>query len=260
MKVLIAFATAVVPQVCWAVPIADPCPIPGLPCTSLPTQIEASIAEPALLAFSSFLFMMFVYYGVRLLLTTGDDNAQTEVRYAFQYAIFGIIIVSGVYIFRASLVDNPSIVDTGAIGHGIINVVKDVIVGLMYIALVVTIAFQGVRLIISEDENQASIARKRFVEGLIGAAVIAIVDELIESLMTTSGGSSILAEEIAGIARFLATLFGFLAVIAIIVGGILLVFSVQDTLKEKGKKTILAAIVSIIVVLLAYGLVTLLIT
>jgi hypothetical protein len=250
---------AILPQVCHAVGI-NPCPVPGIPCGDLPSVIDTTIAQPALAAFGGFLVAMFVFYGIRLLLTTGDDNAQTKIRYAFQYSIFGIVLVTSAYLITSSIVDNSGIVDASAISTGILVPLKQAIVGLVGTALIVTITFQGIRLILSEDESQASAARKRFIAGPLGAVVIAVEDQIIDAIATPHGGSSILAEEIAGIARFLATIFGALAVIALIVGGIMLVVSVQDSLKDRAKKIITASIVAIIVVLMAYGLVTALIT
>lgn len=241
----------VTPQLAHAIWL-NPCPFGG--CGYLPTII-VNITLAAITAFGGFLIAMFVWYGVKLLLTTADDSAQTDVRKAFVYAIFGTTLVAGAFIISGSFTSGGTLIDTAAIDAGILTPLKLFVEGLVGIALIINITFQGARLILSEDEGQATAARKRFIEGLIGVIVVSFADKIVDAFLP-SGNATMISGEIAGIARFLATLFGVLAVVAIIVGGFFLVGSVQESWKEKGKQTIIAALVALAVVWSAYGIVT----
>ncbi|MCF7845132.1 MAG: hypothetical protein K9M03_04890 [Kiritimatiellales bacterium] len=220
---------------------------------NIPGIIDA-VALSIKVAFGGFLFAMFSYYGVRLLVSTGDENAQTEIRTSIVYAIFGAILVAGASYLTSGFNTPGTIVNTAPLTSNVLTPAKDFFTGLLSIAMIVTITFQGIRIILAEDESQSSAARKRFIEGLIGAAVIILVDTIVDAFIP-SGDMGGLTNELAGIAQYLATIFGLLAVIAIMAGGIFLVFSATDSLKDKGKQMIFAGIISLVIVWSSYALV-----
>ncbi len=237
----------------------DACESSQLACHSDLNVPISGLALTATGAFGAFMFAMFIYYGVKLLVSTADENAQTETRKAIVFAIFGTVLVVGSQVIASSFTSWGVIRAGTAIETSVLAPVKTFIVGLVGIALIVTITFQGIRLIIAQDESQSSAARKRFIEGLIGAVVVTLVDTVVDAFIPGTGMGQV-STEMAGISRFLATIFGFLAVVAMIIGGIMLVASVNDDLKDKGKKLIIAGIISLVVVWISYALVRAFIT
>jgi len=213
------------------------------------------LAGAAIAAFGAFLFAMFVFYGFRMLVSTSDEDVQTETRKAVVYAIFGAVLVAGSQVIAGSFTNWGTLVDSANLEANVLTPVKLFIKGLVGIALIVTITFQGIRLILSEDESQSTAARKRFIEGLIGAVVIVLLDTIVDAFIPTGGGMWPLTNQMAGIARFLATIFGFLAAVTIIVGGIMLVASVNDALKDRGKQLVIGGITGLVVVWMSYALI-----
>lgn len=242
-----------IPYYAYAIAV-DPCPLGSLSCESEIWNIIYDVATVFAFAFGGFLFAMFVYYAVRLLVSTGDENAQSEVRSSIVYAVFGAILVAGAQLLANSFAISGAIVNAETLETGIISPVKDFITSLLSIALIVTITYQGIRLVLAEDENQSGTARKRFIEGLIGAVVVILVDTIVDAFIP-SGDMGGLTAELAGIARYLATIFGLLSVIAIMAGGIFLVFSATESLKDKGKHMIFVGLISLVIVWVSYALV-----
>ncbi len=227
----------------------------GISCNPNVNTTLVNLATAGITAFGAFLFAMFVFYGFRMLVSSSDENVQTETRKAVVFAIFGAVLVAGSRIFANSFTNWGTIVDSGNLEANVLTPVKLFIEGLVGIALIVTITFQGIRMILSEDESQSSAARKRFIEGLIGAIVIVLLDTIVDAFIPTGGGMTNFTTEMAGIGKFMATIFGFLATVTIIVGGIMLVASVNDTLKDRGKQLIIGGIIGLVVVWMSYALI-----
>jgi len=61
--------------------------------------------------------------------------------------------------------------------------------------------------------------------------------------------------ELAGIARFLLTIFGALAVIGILAAGVMLIVSVDESLKDKAKKLVIACMIALVIVIASYGII-----
>jgi len=257
LSVLTGLVLVLMPQSVLAITLGS-CPVNTriLSCYPDISGIIYAVATVFAIAFGGFLIAMFAFYGIRLLVSTGDENAQTEVRSSIVYAIFGAVLVAGAQYLADSFAVSGIIVDADALKSSILTPVKDFFTGLLSIALIATITYQGIRLVIAEDESQSSTARKRFIEGLIGAAVIVLVDPIVDAFVPSpSGNMGGLTDELAGISQFLATIFGLLSVVAIMAGGVFLAFSATDALKDKGKQMIFAGIISLIVVWVSYALI-----
>lgn len=255
-KTLIGLTLALIPGAAYAIPVVNWCPT-ELPCEPALEVVILNIAIYAASIFGFFLAAMFAFYAIKLLISTGDDNAQTDTRKAFAYAFFGVVLVTGANIIAASFTNWGTIADVDLLKLEIIDPIVTFFKTLVGTALIVTITYNGIRLILSEDESQASTARRRFIESLIGAAVVILAGAIVDAFIPPVQ-ASILTTELQGIAQFIATIFGFLAVIAIIVGGMFLVLSVQDSMKDRGKQIILGGVISLVVVYSSYSIINLL--
>ena len=78
------------------------------------------------------------------------------------------------------------------------------------------------------------------------------------SAVTPGAFNNEINNNIVGIANFLATIFGVGAVLAFIVAGIMLVVSINETVKDRAKTLMFTAVVAIIIVISSLALVTVL--
>lgn len=249
---------ALVPTSAFAIVTFSPCPLNEygvpFPCNPL-SGVIGNIGTQATAMFVGFLLAMIIFYGFKLLFGANEENAQTEVKTAFAYAIGGATLVMGATVIASAFMPSAAIVTVGPI-TAIINNVLDFIFGLGGTALIVAITIQGIRMIVAQEEGQASEARKNLIYAMIGAAVLILARVIVESVTGTGQlEGSELSAEISGIVGFLATIFGVLALIAIIIGGFMLVISYDESLKEKGKKSIITGLVALAVVSAAQAII-----
>lgn len=190
---------------------------------------------------------------------SSEESTVKDSRNAYIHIITGLAIIGLARWF--ALAFSPAntgiaLVNTGVVEEGVSNIVvyfKMIIA----ITLTVNIVIQAFRLISSQgQEEQVKKARERFIAGFIGAGVILLANVIATSIVPGYGGSSALALEIAGFANYLLTILGFLALLAIIAAGVLLIVSVDEGLKDKAKNIVKTAIVALIVVLVSYAFVT----
>jgi hypothetical protein len=234
------------------------CPIGSLSCEpNLAGKITTALSLPASFAFAGFIFAMIVFYAGKLLLSSGEENEQTEVKASFGQAIIGSIFVAGAFFIANSFTQfGAEIVDETLLETRIFNPILGFFMAILATALLVTMTIQGARMILAQDESQFTTARTRFIQALIGVAIVVLAVKMVAAFNQTNN-PNILPTELAGITKFLATLVGFFAVISILAGGVMLVVSANDTLKERAKKSILAGVVTLIVVFMSYSIVVL---
>lgn len=208
--------------------------------------------------------VMLFWYAFQLLLESGEEATVTEAKQAYEYAIFGGAVVAFASLIVASFGVGPgaagsTLVNPGPITTAIIQVI--IYLKAMVSALVtVAIFIQGFRLIALQGaEGEMEKQKKQFFYTLVGVAMI-LLAEVVITAMQPPAGSGILSAEIAGVASFLLAIFGLMAVIAIVIGGVMLVLSVDESLKDRAKTIIRGAVIAIVVVLASYSLVTYVLT
>lgn len=246
------------------VPTTNPCPVPFIPCgLRWGTGAEGALAflwndlfPAARILFIATAILMFTQYGLKLLFDPDSADTVSSTKLAYGYGIVACTIV-GIATLIVDAVGQgarSTLVNDAPIYEGIGNIV-------LYMRLVVAtlvtvfILIQGIRLIMKQgSEEEFKNAQTQFIHAIMGIAVILLANIIVEAFLPGSG-SVILAAEIVGIINFVLTIIGVLAVIAIIIAGILLVLSVDESLKERAKKAITVAIVGLIVAILSYILV-----
>lgn len=246
----------------------DPCSVnlaPGLPCASGGGAAGAnafviSVLVPRLEeVFLAIAILFFFYYAVRLMLESEDENTITETKNAYAYAVAGAVFVS-----IASLIVQA--VGPGYATTSIINtapVVSALSTVTFYFRLLVStavtglIVYQGIRIILLQgQESEMEQQKKRFFHGLIGVAIVLLANVIIEGFVPIGGvGPFGLAIQIVGIINFLLEILGALSVLGFIVGGVMIVVSTDEALKDRGKKAIFTTIITLILVLCSYVIV-----
>jgi len=263
----LAFALLPLP----AAALINPCPLgTTIPCgtggiAGMSSYI-INIIFPALrVAFIAMAVGMMFYYAGMLLLESAEEQAITEVKSAYQWAIAGAGIVS----IATFIVEGFGTIG-GALpgaGSGLVNpfpvrtALDNIIFGLKLVlatAATAHVTIQGVRLIILQgQEGELEKQKKRFFYGLIGIVIILIASPIVNAVFARTGGASAprIAEEVAGIGSFLLVLIGGGAVLSIIVAGALLVVSVDESLKDRAKKSIFGSVIALVIVLASYAIV-----
>jgi len=225
-----------------------------LACTSDLAGYIASTIPPALyLAFSGVMFAMIVFYGFKLAVMSKTDSAMADTMRALTFAFVGAVLVLGSYILASSF-GTVGVIAPEETEAGIVQVVIAYIVQLVGAVLILNLVVQGFRMIMAKDEGEIGSARTNLIQSLIGAAIVMLATPVLQLVLPGSFDHGI-NEEIVGIANFLATLFGLLAALAIVVAGIMLIISVEESLKDRAKSIIIASLVSIIVVMTSLGLI-----
>jgi uncharacterized membrane protein len=200
--------------------------------------------------------VMFLWYAATMLLQSGEDNTVTEAKEAFEYAIFGAFIISVATLIVDAFGGKASVdlINDTYIKTGLNNAI-DYIKALVATSVTLHIVVQGFLLIMTQgDEGKMEEQKKRFLYGILGVAMILLVEPIINAIQTGSN-SNILAKETQGIANYLLVFFGALSIIAVIAGGVMMIISTDENLKEKAKKTISGAIIALVVVMSAYSIV-----
>lgn len=223
---------------------------------SLNTYLSTAVFPMFRTLFIGVATVMFFWYAGTLLLQSSEENAVTEAKEAFEYAIFGAFVIGVATLIvdafggaASSTLVNPAPVQTGL--NNAIDYIKAIVAALATLHIVV----QGFLLILTQGkEGEVEKQKKRFLYGILGVAMILLVTPIINAIQPGSN-SSILATETRGFANYLLVFFGALAVIAIVVGGVMLVISTDENLKEKAKKTISGAVIALVVVMASFAIV-----
>jgi hypothetical protein len=119
--------------------------------------------------------------------------------------------------------------------------------GMMAAALIINIGYHGAQLIVSQDDSGMTNARQGMLRGAIGLTIVMISGTVLDAFNTNIITDT--NNELFGIGNFIITIFGALAVVAIVVAAIMLVVSVDEQLKDRAKKIMITVAISVLVVM-----------
>ncbi len=255
---IIAVLAAILPQVVLAASNPNPgiiqtCVVPGISCLGgdLASYIDSTLLEGARIAFTGLLFGAILYYGIRLLVAPESENTLTETSKAFEYAIFGVILMVGANLVASSFVTGGVAKPAGL--NTVLGTIVTFIKAIIATALLVNISIQGFNMITSTDEGGFTKARTRFLHGVYGAAIVLLASPIVNMVYGKNPSAGEI--ELKGIANYIITIFGLLAVVALIVSGIMLIVSVDESFKDRAKKLVTGSLIALIVVISAGALV-----
>lgn len=197
---------------------------------------------------------------IKMVMFAGEESSSKDAKMSYIYIIVGLTITALaqwiVSAFAPDQVGN-ALVDRGIVEEGAGNIITFIRLA-MAIGLMVNIVIQGFRVLTSQGEQeQLDKARKRMIGGFIGAGAIMLANAVVVAVVPELGGSATgAALEIAGIANYIITILGFLALLGVILAGVLLMLSADESLKEKAKTIIKTCVIALVIVILSYALVT----
>jgi hypothetical protein len=177
----------------------------------------------------------------------------TEAMTAYLQVFGGATIVLGSYVITQSF-GTEGVIDPSNIEQNIITSVVAYIVQIVGAVLLLNIVVQGLRMLMATDEGGMTAARTNLIHSFIGVAMVMLGSPVLQMVSPGSFNHGI-NQEIVGIANFLGVLFGILAVVAIIVAGIMLIVSVNESLKDKAKSIIIGALVAVVIIAISLGLI-----
>ncbi len=239
-----------------------PCPVGSiLPCAGggslgLVAYLSGVIFPAIRLGFVAVAVVMFTAYAGRMLMESEEESAITDVKNAYTQAVVGAVIIS----ISTFIVDgfgrsaNFSLVNPAPVTFAALNVIGyfKLIIGVL---ISIVIVIQAIRLMLLQgQESEIEQARTKFFHSLLGVAVILLANALVAAVQPGSN-SIIINEEIKGVINFSLELLVLLAVLSIMVAGVFLIASVDESLKERAKKIMFATVIALIVVLCAYVIV-----
>lgn len=213
------------------------------------------------IGFVALAIMILLTSSLNMVMYSGDEAAVTDARKSFYYVITGGMVVGlADLIVRTFQAGNGSaIVEQAPISTAAGHVIF-YFEAILALALIANIVIQSLRLITSQgQEDQTEKARKQLIYGFIGVALMLLINPLLSALVPGSR-AGIINEEMIGIANFMLTLFGLMAVVAVVIAGIMLVVSVNESLKDTAKTIIRVTVIASAVVIASYSIVASLIT
>ncbi|MDD5623307.1 MAG: hypothetical protein PHI23_01195 [Candidatus Peribacteraceae bacterium] len=259
--IVLGLVVALLPHTAHAVVssgLINTCVVSGISClgSDLSGYIYAHIISPAKdVAIIGILIASLVFFALRLIISSDNESTITESKKAYIYAFAGTILVLGASLIADSFTTKGA-VETGPLETLIADVVL-FIKGILVAALLANTVYQGALMILAVDDSQIDKARTKWLHGLYGTAVVLLAAPIINTFAPAGGNIGEGIAETVGIANFVITIFGLLAVVGIIVGGILLVISITDEYKERAHKLIIACLVALAVVISAAALINL---
>lgn len=236
-----AVLACAVPQLCFA----------GAGAQALSNFITLHIINNALVVFEGVAAICLFYYGFRMILEAyKGDEAYTNAQNSFVYAGGGFIIIAISTAFVNAFHNQANGADPAQLVPGI-NSVSTFIITLMSGIMVLMITIDGLRMIATQgDSSERTRIFKLLVMHCIGVAISLIAFAIVHAVADNDPG--LLVEEMKGIILFLLTIFGTLCVIALIVAGVFLVISIDESLKDRAKKVVVGTLTALVFVLVSY--------
>lgn len=232
----------------------DPCPLGVLSCpgNNADAYFSGILINGAKTAFAGVLIAVLVWYGFKLIMGADNDSTVSEVYNAYAFAAIGTILAGGAFMFANTFGVGGILINTAPTN----SVLAGVIAGfkaLLYTLIVFNIFYQGYRLVSSQDDSQVEKAKKQFIYGLVGGAIVLLADVIVPAFVIVD--PSIITTEAIGIANFIGTILGAFALIALFIAGIWLVLAVNEQNKDKAKKVIFTAFIVLLVCMISLVLI-----
>ncbi|PIZ71709.1 hypothetical protein COY07_04480 [Candidatus Peregrinibacteria bacterium CG_4_10_14_0_2_um_filter_43_11] len=221
-----------------------------------------------------------VVSGIRMIMARGDETAITEQKKYITYSIIGLVIIllaeriiTTIYGTpgTATMISDPgSTVGFSAEVYGLVGYIKS-IVGIIAVLMIIV---SGVRLIAAYGEEEKIKQQYKSITWIAVGVIIIIVNQVIvENLFIlpnastmadpnaeqqiTTGNIAAIVGTITNVMRFALGFLGIIAMVMLIYGGMLLIISyTNEELAQKAKKIITNSLIGIVIILIAYAIVT----
>ncbi len=231
--------------------------IPGIS-TALPDVIINNIINTARNYVNIVALAVIIIAGFYLILGLGSDSSKETAKKIILYTAVGIAIIN----LAVTIVNFFNDLTTGTSTSAFIRIIQDVLdiatsyVGILAVAVIIIAGFYLILGLGSETSKET--ARKIILYTAVGIIIITLANVIVEFFQSINGPSlpGDLRDSILKILLFFINFAGLLAVAAIVIAGIMLILSMGDEgRKDTAKKTIIYAIVGLVVIILASAIV-----
>jgi hypothetical protein len=219
---------------------------------SLSAFVAENIIEEALLAFWGISAAFLTFYAFRMIMEAQNEQALQTAQKSFTYSFFGFVTIALGAAFADAFFSGPSrsnqtTVDPTLLIPGIDSVSSFIFTASAgFFVLIVTIA--GFRMITAQgDQGEFDKWRKVLVGNAIGVIIMVLSLIMVNAIAGKDINS--IGIELAGLAMFVLTIFGFACAFALVVAGILLIVSVDEGLKDRAKKIVIGTLITLAIVL-----------
>lgn len=251
------FLTASIPTAALLlVPI--PC-FAGAGATYLATLVQVTLLPEIMVAFWGISYAAVFYYAVRMVLEAHKEEAGKDLTNAFIYVLsgFAIIACAGAFAtaFGLSGLSNDAVTDVSPLVlDASIKSVADFIIRMSSGVFILIIVITGLRMIATQGETaNFDKWRKVLIANCLGVVMMLMAFFIIHAVSDVN--SDLLINEIRGLILYMLTLIGFICVAALIVAGILLIVSVEESLKDRAKRIVIGTLISLLIVVASYTLI-----
>ena len=230
----------------------------------LATFVRVHIINQALFALTGVAGAAMFYYTVRMIVDAYNEKAFTDVINSFTYVLCGFFVIGLATAFNNAFIGagtTPSTLTTSGIPFNPSNLTPGINSIASFIAkgaegaftLVVVVA--GLRMVTAQgDEGTFDKWRKVLIGNCIGVMLILIADSIRVAIQTPNDPGAIV-EELRGIGLFMLTIIGFASVLALIIAGILLIVSVDESQRDRAKRAVIGTLISLLFVIASYTLI-----
>lgn len=200
------------------------------------------------------------YYGFRMVTESGNESAIGNARKSFVYALTGFAVLAAgsqirTALFLGSNGTNPIPFEPAPL-VGQISQLGVYLVQASQGILLIMFVFAAFRLITSGgDESAATNARKNMVHYGAAAIIMMTSTTLVRAFFYPSSVEFLIGD-IAGVIRFAMAFLGAFSVVALIIAGIMLIVSVDESLKDRARQTVIGTLVSLLIALFSFAILT----
>ena len=211
--------------------------------------IDHVFAE-ALIAFWGISLVALLYYGAQMVLNSSKDQAYTDTTNSFLNALIGFVIIAAASTFANSFEVYSPI--------GLQPVIAKVASALVYASsgifiLMATLA--GFQMVLTQgEEGEFTKWQKILLGNIIGVMIMFLSSVLVNAVMVGNGTFTIIGE-MKGLAIFMLTLLGFIGAVALIIAGVMLIISIDESYRDQAKKIVIGTLITLAVVLCCYTII-----
>lgn len=236
-----------IPQFCFALY----CPSNTTGAGTLCVFIEAHILSQGLIAFYGIAGAAIFYYAVRMIVESYNESAYSTATQSFVFVFFGFCVIAISMAFANSFyfTINPG----GNLGNGLNSIIDFIIQAAAGVfVLIVVIAGLGM---ITTQGDQAAFDKwtKVLRNNCMGVVLMMIAFFIMHAVTDINAGLIVL--QMWGLAMFLLTIIGFVCIIALIIAGILLIVSIDESLRDRAKNIIIGTLIALVVVIICYTMI-----
>ena len=229
------------PQVCYA----------GAGAQAFANFIETHIINQAIVAFVGIAAAAIFYYAVRLLLSAHNEQAQGEMGTAFLYVLIGFFVIgiSGAFVGAFRNGENPALLIPSL--YSVSNFLITGAAGIFILMAVIA----GLHMITSDGDQGAFDKWKQVLINRCFGVMIMMLAYFLANGIFAPTNPGILREQMKGLILFLLTIIGTVSAVALIVAGIFLIVSIDESLRDRAKTTIIGTLVALAITMASYTII-----